>query len=121
VAELSFCCANSRGSLLDRRVSAVADLSEAHDYAKALAQSLIETIGPVDWKSCRIHVLDDRGEEQFVMPCSWAAGRQNRRSGFFMSFWKKANAFVTPDARRRRCAGSMLNGIGRSSQNRGSR
>jgi len=48
MAQLSFCCANSRGYLLDCRVSKVTDLSEARDYTKALARSLIETTGLED-------------------------------------------------------------------------
>lgn len=85
VAQLSFCCANSRGRLLDRRISEVADLSKARDQAKALARSLIETASLKEWQSCRTHVLDDRGAELFVMPFSWAIERRNRHEGIFHS------------------------------------
>ncbi len=57
MAQVSFCCANSRGRLLDRCVVEVTDLYEAREYAKFLAQSLIETAGL-------------RGLEEFPSPCA---------------------------------------------------
>jgi hypothetical protein len=93
MAQLAFCCADSRGYLLDRRVSEVSDLSEARDYAKAFAQSLIGAAGLKDWKNCLIHVFDGGGEEQFVLPCAWANAKPSRRERFFVPFWKKSDAF----------------------------
>jgi hypothetical protein len=92
MAQLSFHCANSRGYLLDRRVSDVADLLEARDYARAFARSLSKTSGLERWNGCRIHVLDQRGKELFVMPLPWAIGGRNRHEGIFGSFWKKVDA-----------------------------
>ena len=93
MAQLAFCCADSRGYLLDRRVSEVTDLSEARDYAKAFARSLVGAAGSEEWKNCRIHVLNGSGEEQFVMPCAWAIAKPSRRGGIFVPFWKKSDAF----------------------------
>ncbi len=89
MAQVSFCCANSRGYLLDRREAEVTNLCEAHDYAKEVVWWFIKTAHLEDWRSCRLHVRDQNGKDIFVMPFPWALGKRQR----FVSFWKKSDAF----------------------------
>ncbi len=77
MAQVSFYCANSHGSLLDRRVAEVEDLYEAHECATGVARSLIGTTNLQDWRSCRLYVTDDLGDEIFVMPFSSVLGKPN--------------------------------------------
>lgn len=88
MAQVSFCCANARGYLLDRRVADVNNVFEARDYAKELVWSLIKTAGLEDWRSCRLHVRDQKGQEIFVMPFAWALGKRHR----FVPPWKRSKA-----------------------------
>ncbi len=85
MAQLSFCCANSRGFLLDRREAEVTNLFEARDYAKEIVWWFLKTAHLQDWRSCRLHVRDQNGKDIFVMPFPWALGRRQR----FVSFWKR--------------------------------
>lgn len=66
--QVSLCCSTSRGTVLDRRVADVNNLLEARQYATAFAQSLVASAAARDWRKCRVHVRDERGEELFVMP-----------------------------------------------------
>ncbi len=77
MAQVSFDCANSHGSLLDRQVGHVDDLCEARDYAKAIARSLISIPDLQDWRDCCVRVWDDLGEEIFAIPFSTVVGRPN--------------------------------------------
>jgi hypothetical protein len=73
--QVSFCCSTSRGTVLDRRVAEVKNLSEARRYAAAFARSVVATAAAQDWAKCRMHVRDERGDELFVMPFWSAASR----------------------------------------------
>ncbi len=88
MAQVSFCCSDSRGRLLDRVIADVNDFFEARDYAKEVVWFFIKTARLADWRSCRLHVRDDRGEEIFVMPFSWALERRQR----LVSFWQRTDA-----------------------------
>ncbi len=88
MAQISFCCANSQGYLLDRRVAEVDDLLAARNYAKEFVWSFMKTAQLQDWRSCRLHVRDQNGNDIFVMPFPWALGRRKH----FVSFWKRSDA-----------------------------
>ena len=75
MAQISVCCSNSRGILLDRQTAQVEDLLEACDYATAMARSLIATVSLEDWRCCRLDVCDDLGAEIFVLPFSSLLGK----------------------------------------------
>ncbi len=75
MAQVYFHCSNSHGRLLDRRVAEVDDLLEAHDYAEAVARSLIASPDLQDWRNCRLRVWDDLGDEIFAMPFSSVVGK----------------------------------------------
>jgi len=93
MAQVSICCANPQGYVLDRCVVELADINEARAYAKILAQSLDATAGQNDWKSCRFHVRNEKDEEVFIMPFAFALERRNRRARASGSVWDKFMAF----------------------------
>jgi hypothetical protein len=68
MTEVSVRCSTSRGGLLDGRVADVHDLIDAHDYATRVARSLVATPNSRDWRDCRLSVVDDLGDELFVIP-----------------------------------------------------
>ncbi len=75
MAQVYFHCSNSHGRLLDRRIADVNDLLEARDYAVAVARSLIAGPDLQDWRTCRLRVWDDLGEEIFEVPLSSVIGK----------------------------------------------
>jgi Domain of unknown function (DUF6894) len=75
MAQVHFHCSDSVGRLLDRRIADVDDLLEAHDYAEAVARSLIASADLQDWRTCRLRVWDELGEEVLVMPFSSIVGK----------------------------------------------
>lgn len=68
-------CANTRGVLMDRRGTAVADLTEACDAATCAVRSMVSTISLEDWRDWTMHVSDEAGEEIFVLPFAFALGQ----------------------------------------------
>lgn len=66
--QVSFCCSNSHGDVVDRRLAEVDSLLQARDYAVALVRLLIAEDVMRDWRNCRLHVRDERGGDLFVMP-----------------------------------------------------
>ncbi len=72
---LSVHCSNSHGRLLDRRTADVEDLVEARDRAEAIARSLIASPDLQDWRTWRLRVWDDLGDEVLVMPFSSIVGK----------------------------------------------
>jgi hypothetical protein len=82
MVQVSFCCANSHGYLLDRREEDVTTLFEARDFAKDVIWSFINTAHPLDWRKCCLHVRDQNGKDIFVMPFAWALGRRRRFRSF---------------------------------------
>ena len=66
--QVLFCCSNSRGTVLDRRVADVENLFEARKYAANVVRALAATATAHDWRKCRLHVQDERGKDIFVMP-----------------------------------------------------
>ncbi len=75
MAQVHFHCSDSIGRLLDRQIADVPDLFEAHDYAKAVARSLIAKPDLQDWRTCRLRVWDELGEEIFEIPFSSVVGK----------------------------------------------
>jgi hypothetical protein len=65
----------ARGGLLDRRVADVDNLIEARDYATRIARSLVAIPNSRDWRNCCLTVMDDLGEELFVIPLASIIGK----------------------------------------------
>lgn len=75
MGQLYFHCSHARGTLIDRHGTAIADLAEARDYATSIVRSLLMTRGSEDWRRWVLHVLDDGGEEVFVLPFAFVLGK----------------------------------------------
>jgi hypothetical protein len=75
MTQVSFRCSTARGGLLDGRVANVEDLIDARDYATRVARSLIAIPNSRDWRGCRLSVVDDLGDELFVIPFASIIGK----------------------------------------------
>ncbi len=75
MAQVHFHCSDSVGRLLDRRIADVENLFEACDYAESVARSLISNPDLQDWRTCRLRVWDEFGQEIFEIPFSSVVGR----------------------------------------------
>ena len=74
MAQVYFHCSSTGGMILDQCEADVDDLTEAHEYARAIVQSLIVMPGPEDWRNWAPHVSDELGQEILVMPFSSMLG-----------------------------------------------
>ena len=75
MAHTVFRCSNAQGHVIDGRVASVDDLIEAREYATRVARSLIAAPTLRDWRSWRLSVSDDLGEELFAIPLSSIIGK----------------------------------------------
>jgi hypothetical protein len=75
MTQVSVRCSTARGGLLDGRVANVEDLFDARDYATRVARSLIAIPNSRDWRDCRLSVVDDLGDELFVIPFASIIGK----------------------------------------------
>jgi hypothetical protein len=75
MTQVSVRCTTARGSLLDGRVANVDDLIDARDYAMRVARSLVAIPNSRDWRNCCLSVIDDLGDELFVIPFALIIGK----------------------------------------------
>ncbi len=75
MTQVSLRCSTARGGVLDRRAANVENLVDARDYAMRVARSLIAIPNSRDWRDCCLSVLDDLGDELFVIPFSSIIGK----------------------------------------------
>lgn len=75
MTNISIQCSTGRGSLLDRRVAVVDDIVDARDYAVRVARSLVAIPNSRDWRECWLKVVDDLGDELFVVPFASIIGK----------------------------------------------
>jgi len=75
MSEVHVHCSNGNGIVLDARVAQVDGLTEAREYAKGVARSLMTVPTLRDWRECWLEVSDDLGEEIFAMPFSSILGK----------------------------------------------
>jgi hypothetical protein len=68
MSQVSFCCSNSRGTVLDRRVVEIDNLVAAREYAVEFIRSFSATTSVSNWRNYRLRVQDERGGDIFVMP-----------------------------------------------------
>jgi hypothetical protein len=74
MAQAYFHCLSTRGAMLDQCEADLDDLTEAHEYATAIVQSLIAMPCLEDWRNWALHVSDELGQEILVMPFSSILG-----------------------------------------------
>ena len=77
MARLYFHCHSTEGALIDNRGTAVANLTEAHERAAHIAQTLIMTPNLEDWRDWVVHVEDQLGDEVFAVPFASMLGKAN--------------------------------------------
>jgi Domain of unknown function (DUF6894) len=75
MTQVSVRCSTARGGLIDGRVTDVDDLIDARDYATRVARSLIAIPNSRDWRDCCLRVVDDLGDELFVIPFASIIGK----------------------------------------------
>ena len=75
MADVYFHYSNARGVLIDRRGSAVDDVTEAREHADRMVRSLIAMPGVEDWRGWILHVTDDVGDEVFEVPFAAVLGK----------------------------------------------
>ena len=75
MADVYFHYSNARGVLIDRRGTAVDDLTEAREHADGIVRSLIATPSVEDWRGWILHVTDDDGDEIFEVPFAAVLGK----------------------------------------------
>ena len=75
MVQLFFHCSNPDGLLLDRRGTAVANLSEARARADQIMRTMIMAPSSEDWRDWILHVSDNEGEEIFDLPFTSMLGK----------------------------------------------
>jgi hypothetical protein len=75
MTHIYFHCTNAEEVYLDRRGIEVEDLAEAHLRATQVVREFINSHGPHDWRGWVLHVIDEDGDELFMMPFSYIIGR----------------------------------------------
>ncbi|WP_439369655.1 DUF6894 family protein [Bradyrhizobium sp. DASA03120] len=75
MTQVYFHCSNSKEELVDSCGTVVEDLAEARDRAASVVRSLTMGRSIEDWRSWVLHVIDDLGEELFVVPFAFVLGR----------------------------------------------
>jgi hypothetical protein len=72
---LYFHCVGSQGALLDRSGSKLEDMCEARARAFLVISTIVNSLGPEDWRDWSVHVRDDEGEELMQVPFSTVLGK----------------------------------------------
>ena len=75
MAKVYFHYSNSESVCIDRRGTAVGNLTEVRDHAARVVHSLITTQGPEDWRDWTLHVSDDLNFEIYALPFSSMLGK----------------------------------------------
>ena len=75
MVQVFFHCSTNEGVLVDRRGTAVANLSEARAHADQVIRSMIMTPSSEDWRHWILHVSDNNGEEIFDLPFTSMLGK----------------------------------------------
>jgi hypothetical protein len=72
---LYFHCVGTQGALLDRSGSDMDDMLEARARAFQVISTIVNSLGPEDWRDWSVHVRDDEGEELMQVPFSTVLGK----------------------------------------------
>ena len=75
MVQVFFHCSSDEGVLVDRRGTAVSNLSEARAHADQVVRSMIMTPSSEDWRTWILHVSDNNGEEIFELPFTSMLGK----------------------------------------------
>lgn len=75
MTEVYFHCSDANHDLIDRRGTAVADLTEACAHALRLVHMMMAEPNTEDWRGWELRATDELGAELFVIPFASAIGR----------------------------------------------
>ena len=75
MAQIYFHCSNTQAVLMDRHGTSVSDLIEACEEATSRVRSLIASASLEDWRDWALHVIDEDGDEIFVLPFASLLGK----------------------------------------------
>jgi uncharacterized protein DUF6894 len=75
MAQLYFHCSSPERVVPDRAGSEVEDLVEAHAQAIGFVQRIIGLACPDDWRTWKLQVLDEEGDQVFEVPFASVIGR----------------------------------------------
>jgi hypothetical protein len=75
MTEVYFHWSNDEQLLIDSCGATVNDLTEAYAHAHRLVHTMMMTPNSEDWRGWELHVIDDLGDEIFVVPFSSAIGK----------------------------------------------
>ena len=73
--DLYFHCSDATHELIDRRGTAVKDLTEACAHADRLVRSMLMKPNAEDWRSWELRVTDELGGEIFAVPFASVLGK----------------------------------------------
>lgn len=75
MTEVYFHCSDASHDLIDRRGTAVSDLSEACAHGLGMVHALMATPNVEDWRGWELRATDELGVELFVIPFASAIGK----------------------------------------------
>jgi hypothetical protein len=75
MTQVYFLCSNTKKVLVDQLEVVVDDLADARDHAAHVVQSFTNKRSLEDWRDWVLHVIDDEGDELFVVPFTFVLGR----------------------------------------------
>ena len=75
MATLYFHCVGTQGALLDRSGSDMKDMCDARARAFRVIQTIVNSLGPEDWRDWSVYVRDGDGDELMRVPFATVLGR----------------------------------------------
>ena len=75
MATLYLHCVGTQGVLLDRCGSDMEDICDARARAFEVIQTIVNSLGPEDWRHWSVHVRDGEGDELMQVPFATVLGR----------------------------------------------
>ena len=75
MTQVYFLCSNTKKFFVDQFEVVVDDLADARDHATRVVQSFTNERSLEDWRDWVLHVIDDQGDELFVVPFTFVLGK----------------------------------------------
>ena len=75
MTQVYFHCSNTKKFFVDQFEVVVDDLADARDHATRVVQSFTNERSLEDWRDWVLRVIDDEGDELFVVPFAFVLGK----------------------------------------------
>jgi len=75
MTQVYFLCSNTKKFFVDQFEVVVDDLADARDHATRVVQSFTNERSLEDWRDWVLRVIDDEGDELFVVPFAFVLGK----------------------------------------------